>query len=46
MTRLWIVRFGTVTKVYFTDYHASQFCEALTTNKTPWTLETREAKPC
>lgn len=46
MTRQWIVRFGTITKVYFTDHHARQFCEALTMNKTPWTLEIREEKPC
>lgn len=38
MRKQFIVRFGTSERVFYTDYHAEQFCRALRLNKTPYTL--------
>ena len=37
MTR-YIVTFGKAMSIFYTDYHAEQFCRALDLNRTPYTL--------
>lgn len=40
---IWIVRFGTSERVYFTEHHARQEEEALKKNGTPVTVEEKFA---
>lgn len=39
MRKQYIIRFGTSKCVFYTDYHAEQFCRALRLNNTPYTIE-------
>ena len=34
----WIIRFGTSKRVYYTEYHADQFCRALAMNGTAYSI--------
>ncbi len=38
MPRTWIIRFGTSERVFYTSYHAEQFCRALRLNGTVYTI--------
>jgi hypothetical protein len=39
--KTWIVTFGRSRRVYYTHYHAEQFCRALRLNGTAYQLEGR-----
>lgn len=36
---MWRIKFGMSRRIFYTEYHAEQFCRALALNGTPYTVE-------